>query len=177
MFTPRELEQLAAFVDTQLAELRLLLEQEHKPIFPIWAESDTVLTALGFNWSFGSGLAAASGLGVVFPFRSSLIGLSLSLTDGGSGSAFDDNSFDINAFDSDAFDIGGANIAAAKVEIERDGIIESAYAVEVIVGESKAQIEFHTALEFHEGSVLNFRTFSEADTQAGNRVCAWMRKE
>jgi len=172
MFAPRELEQLAAFVDVQLAELRLLLEQEHKPIFPIWAESDTALSASGYNWSFGAGLAAASGLGVVFPFRSSLVGLSLSLTPGGS---FDVGSFSTDAFDVEAFDFAGPVVA--KVEVERDGIIESAYAVEVLTGESKAQIEFHTALEFHEGSVLNFRTFSETDTQVGNRVCAWMRKE
>jgi len=172
MFAPRDLESLPAFIDAQLAELRLLLEQEHKPIFPIWAESDTVLTASGFNWAFGAGLAAASGLGVVFPFRSSLIGLSLSLTTGGS---FDSDSFDTDAFDPNAFDFTGTT--AAKVEVERDGTIENAYAVEVLTGQSKAQIEFHTALEFHAGSVLNFRTFSATATKASNRVCAWMRKE
>jgi len=172
MAAPRNIEQLAAFVDAQLAEMRLLLEQEHKPIFPIWAEADASLNALAYEWSFGDGLAAVAGLGVVLPFRCALIALSLSLATSG---AFDSAAFDIEAFDVSAFSFTGG-VASAKVEVERDAVIQSTYAVEIISGQQAFE-EFPTALEFSAGSVLNFRTFSASATAPGNRVCAWMRKE
>ena len=171
MTAPSSPEQLAAFVDAELAGLRLLLEQAHKPIYPIWAEADAVLTALGFDWSFGTGLATTSGLGIVIPFRSALIALSLSLA---TDAAFDSNAFDPNSFDPNAFSLLGSS--QAKVEVERDAVIESLYAVAITAGQ-EAHVEFHTPLEFGAGSVLNFRTFSQTDSNPGSRVCAWMRKE
>lgn len=171
MTAPSDPSQLAAFVDEELASLKLLLEQAHKPIYPIWAEADAVLVALGYDWSFGTGLAATSGLGIVIPFRSALIALSLSLT---IDAAFDSNAFDPEAFDPNAFSLLGSS--GAKVEVERDATVEPLYAVEIILGQ-EAHVEFHTPLEFSAGSVLNFRTFSQTDSNPGSRVCAWMRKE
>ena len=149
MGAPREIEALAAFVDVELAALRLLLEQEHKPIFPIWAEENAALAATTYEWAFGDGAATPTGEGLVLPFRCSLIALSLSLS-------------------------GGA--ARAKVEVERDGVIESDYAIDLTASNQGFQ-EFFTPLQFSAGSVINFRTLTASGTAATNVVCAWMRKE
>lgn len=149
MAAPRDVDRLAAFVDDELSAIRLLLEQEHKPIFPIWAEENAVLAAATYEWAFGDGANTATGLGVVLPFRCHLIALSLSL----SGAA-----------------------ARAKVEVERDGTIESAYAIDLSASNQGFQ-EFPEPLLFSAGSVLNFRTLTQTGTVAGNVICAWMRKE
>ncbi len=149
MAAPRDIDALAAFIDTELTALRLLLEQEHKSIFPIWAEENAVLAATTYEWAFGDGAATPTGEGIVLPFRCSLIALSLSL----SGAA-----------------------ARAKVEVERDGTIESAYAIDLTASNQGFQ-EFFTPLQFSAGSVLNFRTLTAAGTAATNVICAWMRKE
>jgi len=149
MAAPTEINQLAVFVDSELDALRLLLEQVHKPIFPIWAEENAALAATTYEWAFGDGAATPTGEGLVLPFRCGLIALSLSLS--------------------------GAS-ARAKVEVERDGTIESAYAVDLTASNNGFQ-EFHEPLEFYPGSIINFRTVSQTTTAATNVICAWMRKE
>ena len=172
MPAPRDsIERLAAFVDERLRLLEEQLAQAHKPIYPIWAEAETALTTNGHDWSFGSGLKATGGLGITIPFRSGLVALALSVNSPG---AFDTDAFDTDAFSAGSFSFAG--VVEAEIEVEKDGIIQTDYSIALTEGLSKYQL-FHTALIFDAGSVLNFRTKSETDSEAGNRIVAWMRKE
>lgn len=146
---PRELDKLASFVDLQFAELSQVLAQEHKPLIAIWAEENAALAAATYEWAFGDGANAASGLGIVIPFRCGLVAMSLSLA-------------------------GAA--ARAKVEIERDGTLESDYAID-LTASNQGYVEFYDPLTFHPGSVLNFRTVTQSGTAASNQVCAWLQLE
>ena len=146
---PRNLEGLAAFVDTQFSELSRILEQDHRPIFPIWAEENAALAAGTYEWAFGDGANTPTGQGIILPFRCGLVALTLSL-------------------------FGAA--ARAKVEIERDGTLETDYAIDLTASNQGFQ-EFPLPLVFHAGSVLNFHTVTASGTAAPNVVCAWLRLE
>lgn len=146
---PREIEQLATFLDAQLSSLSIELERSYNQIFPIWAEENAALGVNAYEWAFGNGADTASGLGLVLPFRCGLIALSLSL----SGAA-----------------------ARAKVEVERDGTIEPLYAID-LTSSNQGYQDFYIPLEFSAGSILNFRTVSQTSTAASNVICAWMQKE
>lgn len=146
---PRDSERLAEFVDEQFSTLSQALEQDYRPIFPIWAEENAALGAATYEWAFGDGANTPTGLGLVLPFRCGLIALSLSLS-------------------------GGA--ARAKVEVEKDGVIESDYAIDLTTSNQGFQ-EFPLPLTFHAGSVLNFRTVSQTGSAAPNQICAWFKLE
>ena len=173
MTAPREISALASYVDAQLADLRLLLEAEHKAIFPIWAESTGVLSDASYDWAFGGGSSTDPGQGVVIPFRSGLIALSLSIA----GGSFATSGFDTDAFDTDSFLLGADLTSDLVVQIEKDGTLEADYVATLASGTESYQ-EFPTPLEFHAGSVLNFYTLTNGGGAAvGNRISAWFRKE
>ena len=149
MAAPRDLTLLAKYVDELEVRISQQLEEFHHPIFPIWAEENGALGATTYEWSFGDGYATPNGNGIVIPFRCQLIALSLMLN--------------------------GAS-ARAKVDVEVDGTVKSAYAIDLTASNHGYQ-EFPKPLEIHAGARFNFRTVSQTSTAAGNLVCAWMRKE
>lgn len=83
----------------------------------------------------------------VIPFRCNLFGLGLSLTGG---------------------------TARAKVDVERDGVVETDYAID-LTSSNEGHVLFSHPLEFFPGSLLRFHTVTQANTAGGNKVNAFLR--
>lgn len=84
---------------------------------------------------------------LVIPFRCNLFALGLSLTDAA---------------------------ARAKVDVERDGVIETEFAIDLTTS-NNGHVLFSHPLEFFPGSLLRFHTVTQAGTVAGNKVNAFLR--
>lgn len=64
--------------------------------------------------------------------------------------------------------------ARAQINIERDGTVETDYALD-LASSNEGYIEFPKPLEFFPGSRLRVQTVSQANTAATNTALAWLR--
>ena len=149
MSAPRDYEQLPAYVDSALLDLRRDLEQRYAPIFLIVGEESGALVVDSYQFSFGANAVAAADQGIVLPFRCWLFVMSLNLA--------------------------GASARASVIPV-KDGVAFDEYIVEASAG-NEAYVEYPNPLEYHPGSVFNLRSGPTTVASTSARVGAWFRRD
>lgn len=115
-------------------------------IFTIFAEERSALGSNSYEWSFGDSDASQSGFGIVIPFRSELIALTLNIR-GGKATVEARN-----------------NKASSGLSITANPI----YGLNAYTVTQKSII-------YQPGDILGFKTLTSSNVSDGGKVAAWFR--